>query len=357
MTWRQALPSKGLGGVAATEHFVLVSARELMDTADLYLCLHADTGKEAWRVVNLAAGELDYGNSPRCTPLIHEGKVYLAGAFGHLHCVDLKTGETVWEMDARDDFKATDKRKWGTCTSPLIAGGKLIHNPGGKDASLVALNPKDGKVIWKSPGAPASYGNFIVATLGGKEQVVGFDSESLGGWDLATGKRLWTVKPERRSDFNVPTPIAVDGKLVVAWENNGTLLFRFGKDGKIDPKPQARYVKLAPDMHTPVVAAGRVFGGWNGLHALDLSKGLAQVYFSRDAALSRYVSLVTDGERVLALTQAGALVLWDARAEKFTAISRVEVFKDEAGLYSHPAFVGKRMYARGDSEVVCVELE
>ncbi|MBY0228240.1 MAG: PQQ-like beta-propeller repeat protein, partial [Gemmataceae bacterium] len=198
IAWRQALPSKGLGGVAATDRFVVVSARELMDSTDLYLCLDAKTGKEAWRVLNPAAGELDYGNSPRGTPLIHDGRVYLAGAFGHLHCVDLKTGTTLWEMDAREDFKAADKRKWGCCTSPLIAGGKLIHNPGGKDASLVALDPKTGKVVWKTPGAPASYGNFIAATLGGKEQVVGFDAESLGGWDLATGKRLWTVKAERR---------------------------------------------------------------------------------------------------------------------------------------------------------------
>ncbi len=357
MTWRQALPSKGLGGVAATEQYVILSARELMDTADLYLCLHADTGKEAWRVINPAAGELDYGNSPRCTPLIHEGRVYLAGAFGHLHCVDLKTGTAVWEMDARDDFKATDRRKWGTCTSPLIAGGKLIHNPGGKDASLVALDPKTGKVIWKTPGAPAGYGNFIAARLGGKEQVVGFDLESLGGWDLATGKRLWTVKPERRSDFNVPTPIVVDGKLLVSWENNGTLLYGFGKDGKIDPKPSASYAKLAPDMHTPVVAGGRVFGAWNGLHALDIKKGLAPVYFSRDGAFSKYVTLVTDGERVLAVTLSGELVLWEAKADKFAAVSRAEALKDEAGVYSHAAFVGKRMYLRGDTEIVCVELE
>lgn len=355
--WRRPLPSKGLGGIAATTDFLIVSARELMDTTDLYLCLHADTGKEAWRVLNPAMGELDYGSSPRATPLIREGLVYLTGAFGQLHCVELKTGKTVWELDLREDFGAKDVRKWGMSASPLIAGGKLIVCPGGKDASIVALDPKTGKTVWKTPGRPASYGNLIEATLGGKHQVVGFDLESLGGWDVATGKRLWELKAEKRSDFNVPTPIVVGEKLLVAWENNGTFLYRFGKEGKIDPKPEATYERLAPDTHTPVVAAGRVFGAWKGLHALDLGKKLAPVYVSRLDPFTRYVTLVTDGERVLAVTLTGELILWGAKAEKFAPVSRVTPLADEGGCYSHPAFVGKRMYLRGDREVVCIELE
>jgi hypothetical protein len=30
---------------------------------------------------------------------------------------------------------------------------------------------------------------------------------------------------------------------------------------------------------------------------------------------------------------------------------------DEGGCYSHPAFVGKRMYLRGESDLLAVELE
>ena len=54
-----------------------------------------------------------------------------------------------------------------TINLPLASGfmdgmeyfnGKLIVNPGAKDASLVALEPATGKVVWKCPGKPASYG-------------------------------------------------------------------------------------------------------------------------------------------------------------------------------------------------------
>jgi hypothetical protein len=36
--------------------------------------------------------------------------------------------------------------------------------------------------------------------------------------------RLWRLVPAFDGDFNVPTPIAVDGKLLVSTENNGTRL-------------------------------------------------------------------------------------------------------------------------------------
>ncbi|MEI8256606.1 MAG: hypothetical protein WCJ30_13110, partial [Deltaproteobacteria bacterium] len=89
----------------------------------------------------LAQGKLDYGNSPRATPLIQDGRVFLLGAMGHLNCVDLVTGKVVWEQHIGRYYGRVDKGKWGYASSPLIVGGWLIVNPGAKDASLVAREP------------------------------------------------------------------------------------------------------------------------------------------------------------------------------------------------------------------------
>ena len=352
-----SLPSKGLAGIAATKDYVIVSARELMDSTDAYYCLRADNGKEVWKHFCPTTGDLDYGNSSRATPLIHDKYVFLFGAFGHLHCLELATGKVVWDMDVREEFAVKDVRKWGLSSSPLIVDGKLILNPGGKDASLVALDPKTGKVLWKTPGSPACYGCLIAGTFGGKKQIVGFDADSLGGWDAATGKRLWRLEAERRSDFNVPTPIQVGENLLVAWENNGTFLYRFGKVGVIDATPLASYPRLAPDTHTPVVVGDRVFGAWNGLHCLDIKQKLKPIWLNRQTMFSRYLTLVGSQERVLAITLAGELILFDAKKDKFEALGRVKILEDENGCYSHPAFVGTRMYLRAEREGLCVELK
>jgi outer membrane protein assembly factor BamB len=329
----------------------------LNDTVDLFRCLSAADGKEVWARRTPAAGNLDYGNSPRATPLVHDGHAFLLGAFGDLACVDLATGKARWSLNVRDEFDATDERKWGVCDSPLIADGKLIVAPGAKDAALVALDPRTAKTVWKTPGKPAGYGSFIAAKFGGVLQIVGHDAETLGGWDAKTGKRLWTVKPERGGDFNVPTPIVVGDKLLVTTENNGTRLFAFHADGTIDPKPVAVNKRLAPDTHTPVVVGGRVFGVWNRLFCLNLKDGLKAVYDENAQAYSGYCAAVATGERVLVVSKTGELILLDACADEYTELGRLAALGgDEKGVYAHPAFVGTRVYLRGAASVVCLDL-
>jgi len=328
-----------------------------MDTVDVFKCLSAKNGAEVWAVRFPCMGELDFGASSRATPLIHDGVVFFFGAFGHLHAVEIATGEILWQMDIRDEFGADDQRKWGMCSSPLIVNGKLIVNPGAKAASLVALEPKTGKVVWKSPGSPASYGSFLAGAFGGRLQIIGYDLKTLGGWDAATGKRLWTLTPPRDNDFNVPTPVPFGDKLILTTENNGTRLFRFDENGVIDPKPIATHADLAPDSHTPVVVGKRLFGIWNRLYCLDLNDQLKTVWEGENDAFSSYCSIVAAGDRLLVTTLEGELLLIDAQADKYHLLGRVKLFEGERGVYSHPALVGTRLYLRGNFALVAVELK
>src|SRR5438128_8768660 len=111
-------------------------------------------------------------------------------------------GHELWQIDVTSEFGLQARLAWGLCGSPLLADGKVLLYPGGPQAALVALNPDTGKPIWKTPGRPPSYGSLIVGVLGGVRQVIGHDETMLCGWELATGKRLWEVKPGIPGDFN-----------------------------------------------------------------------------------------------------------------------------------------------------------
>lgn len=218
------------------------------------------------------------------------------------------------------------------------------------------MDPATGKVLWKSPGKRPGSGSFILAELGGRKQIVGYDEESLGGWDVATGERLWRIKPKLSGDFNVPTPIIWNEHLLVSTENNATRLYRFDDRGQIVPEPIATADDLVPDCHTPVVAGDRLFGVSGGLHCFDLRRGLTTLWTSNDPEFQEYVSLIASPERVLAATLHGKLVLIDAQSEKFTKLGELQLFDGEAGMYSHPALCGRQLFVRGSSEIVCLDL-
>ncbi|MFI5381316.1 MAG: PQQ-binding-like beta-propeller repeat protein [Tepidisphaerales bacterium] len=355
--WEKRLASAGVGGLAATADVVLVSDRNPEDTMDIWRCLDAATGREMWALRYLAQGKLDYGTSPRPTPLIQDARVFLLGAMGHLHCVELATGKIIWEQHIGRDFGRVDRGKWGYASSPLIVDGRLIVNPGAKEASLVALDPATGKTLWQSPGEPAAFASFIVAEIAGRRQLIGYDRTTLGGWDPATGKRLWSLKPRHASDFNVPTPVLLpDSRLLIATENNGTRIHAFDPAGRIIAEPLAVNSDLAPDTHTPVYTAGHVFGIWEKLYCLDPQNGLKPLWIADDPAFADYATILAADDRLLVSARDGTILLVDARAPRFKPLGRRRVLPDETGLYSHPALVGRRLYLRGSSRIVCLEL-
>lgn len=355
IVWKTPLTGAGLAGIAATAQHVIVADRDLLDTTDMFRCLSAETGGEQWKVFYPAIGDLDYGNSPRATPLIHEGKVYLLGAFGNLNCADLETGEILWQRDLAVEFSA-EVPTWGYCSSPLMVDGVLIVNPGGKEASVVALDPETGEVFWSTPGRPAAYSSFIVGTFGGRSQIIGYDAETLGGWDPKTGQRLWELKPGKRGDFNVPTPIAFEDQVLVTTENNGTRLYGFDVDGTIQPQPLLQNEDLSPDSSTPVVAAGLVFGVSSSLYALNPAAGLNAVWTGNDPAYGDYVGLMASPDRVLVTSIKGELLLVDATAEEYQLLSRLRPFDENVEVHSHPALVGTRLYLRSATALICLEL-
>ncbi|MBP87160.1 MAG: hypothetical protein CMJ64_10650 [Planctomycetaceae bacterium] len=95
-----------------------------------------------------SAEKIDYTNA---APVLHDGKVYLQGVWGELHCVNLEDGAVVWKTNLLEAFDA-EPLTWGYSVPPLVVDEKLIVAPGAKDVSIAALDLKTGEVIWKTPG-------------------------------------------------------------------------------------------------------------------------------------------------------------------------------------------------------------
>src|SRR5678816_4117074 len=126
---------------------------------------------------------------------------------GDLSALDTATGKVVWSMNVLEKFGG-EQITWGISESPLIVGDRLLVNPGGPGASIVALNKKDGALIWKSQSERAGYSSAIALEAAGTPQVVFFTSTRAVGLDLKDGRLLWEYgKPSNRT-ANAATPSA-----------------------------------------------------------------------------------------------------------------------------------------------------
>ena len=92
--WTSKTTGPGHSGVAVAEGRVLFADKSAEEANDVWRCLDAKTGKELWTLTYAAEGEMDYTNSPRAAPVVHDGMAWLLGAFGHLHCVRTTRGRT-----------------------------------------------------------------------------------------------------------------------------------------------------------------------------------------------------------------------------------------------------------------------
>lgn len=356
--WTVKLPSAGHGGVAVADGVCVVGSRDLADEEDLFEGFDAETGERLWRHTYPAPGTLDYGNSPRATPLIQESVVYLQGALGHLTALDLATGDLLWERDLATDYD-TPQLEWGIAGTPLLAEGVLVVQPGGRKACLVGLDPATGEERWKTPGGKPSHSSFVHWQRGDRHLAVGFDAKNLGAWDLSTGERLWSFAPEFTGDFNVPTPVIVGEQLFVATENNGARLISFSEAGLPLPlSEKGQSEDFSPDAHTPVAIRNRIYGVHHGLYCFEATAGseLQTVWKHADPRLDEYAFLVAAGNRLLVLTHSCELILWEDTGDSVRELGALALQPDSTETLSAPAFVGTRCYVRIGQELFCLEM-
>jgi outer membrane protein assembly factor BamB len=111
--------------------------------------LQAATGRSLWHYA-YRSGFVDpfgYNNGPRCTPLLTTNRCYTLGAEGKLLCLDLATGNVVWQRDTAKDWKVPEAF-FGVGSTPLLEGGRLIVMVGGQpNSTVVALDPATGQTL------------------------------------------------------------------------------------------------------------------------------------------------------------------------------------------------------------------
>lgn len=244
-------------------------------------CLHAEDGRRFWqyRYPTQYEDRYGYNNGPRASPIIDQEQVYVFGAEGKLHCLELKTGRLVWRLDTRAHYRVPQDF-FGVASTPLIEGDLLIVTvgaPGGP--TVVGLDKRTGKQVWgagKEWGP--SYASPIPATVHGRRRVFVFaGGESrppTGGLmviDPATGAVDFSFPWRSRSyeSVNASSPVIVANQVFIsASYRTGSALLNLLPNGGYTPAWTTQEFGL--HWMTPIVKDGFIYG-FDGRNEPDAS--------------------------------------------------------------------------------------
>ncbi len=305
----------------------------------------------------------------RTTPTIEDDRLYLTSGMGAVTCYNAKTGEKIWTTDAKKDFQGQTVN-WGWAESPLIIDDKVICTPGGKLATLVALDKMTGKVIWSSKEItePPSYCSPILVRRGGNKIVVTQTAVSLVGVDAQNGKLLWQDKfsdyqGNRPTDINPPSQLYYDGAVyVTSGYDDGGALLELSPDGK---RITRKWTDKTLDNHhgNVVVVDGYIYGS-NWINnskgdwiCLDWKTGKV-MYEHTWSSNNKGAVIYADGMLYCYNETTGELALVPADPQKFNIVSSFKIPQSNENIWwAHPAISDGRLYVRQGKDLFCYDIK
>jgi outer membrane protein assembly factor BamB len=354
--WERPVGAGFSGPVVAGGRLVLFHR---VGTDEVVECLDAGTGKTLWRTPAATDYVDDFGfdEGPRATPLVADGRVFTLGAAGRLACLTLEDGKTAWERNVNADYQV-QKGFFGVASSPILEGGRLIVNVGGRAAGVVAFDPLTGKEVWQATRDPASYSSPVVATLAGKRTVVFLTREGLLGLDPADGtvrfQKHWRAR--LHASVNAASPLVVgDQVFVSASYGTGAGVFEVGADGLREVWANDR--SLSSHYNSSIHRDGYLYGidgrqegGAAELRCVEWKTG--KVVWAKEGF--GCASLIVADGNLLALTERGELLLIAATQAGYQEKARAAVLT--APCRAVPALADGRMFARDTRKLVCLEV-
>ena len=309
------------------------------------------TGKEAWATAHGGAFRNDRGDGPRGTPTVDGANLYALGGNGDLSCLDASTGRVLWTMNILKKFGGSNP-SWGISESPLVIGDKLLVNPGGPGASIVALNKKDGSLIWKSQSDPAGYSSGMPVQIGNTTQVVFFTEQRALGLDLKDGKLLWAYPRAANDTANVATPVVRGNRVFISSDyGTGAGLVEIKADGS------AREVYFTKEMrnhHSSSILIGDYLYGFSSgiLTAMRFDTG--EVAW-RDRSVGKGSLVYAEGN-LYALSENGVVGLIEATATAYHEKGRFRIAQNSLPTWTHPVIAGGRLYLRDQDTIYAFDV-
>jgi outer membrane protein assembly factor BamB len=192
LRWKSPAPAGLSSPIVWGDHLFLtaVVGKDLVT-----LAYDARTGRELWRRA-VTPGKLEsvhkFSSAAAATPCT-DGR--------HVFAYFNSFGVVAYDFEGREAWRHALPMlpvQWGSASSPVLAGGRLVIQRDCRTAAshLLALDPQTGEKVWnlERPFARSSHSTPMLWRHDGREELMVLGAGRLTAYDPATGKEQWWVR-------------------------------------------------------------------------------------------------------------------------------------------------------------------
>ena len=273
------------------------------------------------------------------TPAIEDGFVYVHFGSMGTACIDTQSGSVVWtETQLKCDHIQ------GPGSSVLLYRELLIlHFEGVDDRFLVALNKKDGEIVWKTHRQEEPYkalpwiGTKAYVTplpvrVDNRDLIISNGSAIINAYDPKTGQEVWSVI--RGAESTVAMPFSEDGVVYFETgfmkddEGSFSELMAVNPSGSGDITDThvlwSKRIPMLP-LATPVIKNGLIYtvDTKRTMRCIDASNG-EDVWNSRVSGHFNSSPIYASGKIYFSSTRGEVIVIEEGRDHKVLAENQLE---------------------------------
>jgi outer membrane protein assembly factor BamB len=304
--------------------------------------------------------EKSFGLGPNATPLIIRDRIVSISIDGHVRCLDFATGKLLWEYDLPAKFGRRKRvEEYGYSGSPLPYQNNVIVQVGGDHHAVVAFDPENGSVVWKSEPGGVSYAQATITSLAGRDQYIYFEPEGVVGLDPSSGRLLWRSAIEFNNGNHL-TPIVQcdDNHIWVGSQfttGGGRLLELSSGDRGLSVAEKWFAPKLRATHSTFICLGDHLYGSFGGN---DVSYFMAVEWRTgkitwRQRGMHKALGLHADG-KLIALDETGLLTLAKISPAGLTVLDSAQV--TEAVSWTLPTLDSTTLFVRDQKNLTALNL-
>ncbi len=380
LAWKTALPGPGVSSPIVVNGKVFVtcysgygldqqSPGEMGNLLRHLVCVDLQSGELLWQKDIKAVlpedpysgvGVTAHGYASH-TPVSDEGRVYAFFGKSGVYAFDFQ-GNVLWQAEVG---RESDPTKWGSSSSPILYDDTVIVTAAAESQSIIGLDKNTGKELWRqeAEGLDGMWGTPTIVKIDEqRSDLVMCVAKEMWGLDPNSGKLRWYASATDAE--HAYSSVVTDNDRVYAFtgRGGGSIAIRAGGTGNVSESKTLWTGGETASFGSPVVAADKLYVIAQGvLTVVDRESGdkLSQIRLQGSERTGGrfgsldYASPIVIGNRLFYLNGSGQMFVFELGDEP-KQVAINRVTNERESFGGSPAVSDGRLILRSEKYLYCV---